>query len=73
MSQSYKKSCMYCNQTIEMNDRASGKWLPYNMDGTQHDCRNQKQSIAGIKKIETKINKPSNPDKDKEITPEAKA
>ncbi len=27
-----------------MNDNASGKWLPYNMNGTQHDCRNQPQT-----------------------------
>jgi hypothetical protein len=51
MSQSYKKSCMYCNKTIEMNDNASGKWLPYNMNGTQHDCRNQTQQ-TGTKKEE---------------------
>jgi hypothetical protein len=54
MSQSYNKSCMYCNETIEMNDKTSGKWLPYNMDGTQHDCRNQKQ-VQGPsnRKVET--------------------
>ena len=37
MSQ-YKKSCSFCNQEIEMSD-ASGKWLPYNLDGTLHDCK----------------------------------
>jgi histone acetyltransferase (RNA polymerase elongator complex component) len=44
-------SCMYCNETIEMSDKASGNWYPYNMDRTSHDCRNQAQ---GTKKVETK-------------------
>jgi hypothetical protein len=44
-----------------MNDKTLGKWLPYNMDGTQHDCRNQKQ-VQGPRQVETK-----------EPTPEVKA
>ncbi len=54
MSQSYKKSCIYCNKTIEMNDNVSGKWLPYNIDGSIHDCRNQttKQTVPKSKKEE---------------------
>ena len=52
MSQSYKKSCMYCNETIEMSDKVSGNWYPYNMDGTPHDCRNQTKT--GTKKVETR-------------------
>lgn len=50
MSQSYKKSCIYCNKTIEMSDNASGKWLPYNIDGTQHDCRKETQTNTGTQK-----------------------
>ena len=42
MSQSYKKSCIHCNQTIEMSDRKEGKWLPWNLDGTVHECTNRK-------------------------------
>ena len=34
---------MYCNKQIEMSDKASGNWYPCNIDGTQHDCRNQTQ------------------------------
>lgn len=64
MSQSYKKSCMYCNETIEMSDKASGNWYPYNMDGTPHDCRNQTKT--GTKKVETTDKKP-------EGTPEQRA
>ena len=43
---------MYCNETIEMSDKASGNWYPYNMDGTPHDCRNQTKT--GTKKVETR-------------------
>ena len=37
MSQ-YNKLCSFCIQEIEMSN-ASGKWLPYNLDGAPHDCR----------------------------------
>lgn len=47
MSQ-YQKSCTTCKQQIEMSDRNSGKWLPFNLDGTLHSCREQS------KKVETK-------------------
>jgi hypothetical protein len=52
MSQSYIKSCMYCNREIVMSDRSGGNWYPYNPDGTPHDCRNQTQT--GTKKVEKK-------------------
>jgi hypothetical protein len=29
---------MYCNQEIIMSEE-TGKWLPYNKDGSSHDCR----------------------------------
>jgi hypothetical protein len=38
MNQPYKKNCMYCNQEIMMSDE-TGKWLPYNNDGSSHDCK----------------------------------
>lgn len=37
MSQ-YNKPCSFCNQTIKMSD-SSGKWLPYNLDGSLHECK----------------------------------
>ncbi len=59
MSQSYNKPCMYCKERIEMSDKASGNWLPYNLDGCAHDCKtqNQNQNETGTKKVET-ISKP---------------
>ncbi len=56
MSQSYKKSCIYCNETIEMNDK-TGTWKPFNVDGSVHDCRgNQKTTTSQTtkQKVETK-------------------
>ena len=38
---------MYCNETIEMSDKVSGNWYPYNMDGTPHDGRNQTKRKQG--------------------------
>jgi len=51
MSQSYTKSCMFCKQEIVMSDKGAGKWLPYNLNGSVHDC---KTSSTGTKKVETK-------------------
>ena len=53
---------MFCKREIEMSDRASGNWYPYNPDGTQHDCRNEIQ--IGTKKVEAekrtyRIDKPA--------------
>jgi hypothetical protein len=36
----YQKQCMYCKQEITMSDK-EGKWLPFNQDGSSHDCRNK--------------------------------
>ncbi len=53
MSQSYNKSCMFCKREIVMSDRASGNWLPYDLDGSVHEC---KTNSTGTKKVETKTN-----------------
>lgn len=34
---SFQKSCTTCKQQIELSDK-SGKWSPYNLDGTPHRC-----------------------------------
>jgi hypothetical protein len=34
----YVKTCKYCKQEIKMSND-SGKWNPYNKDGSAHDCR----------------------------------
>jgi hypothetical protein len=49
MSQSYNKPCMFCKQEIVMSDRTSGNWLPYNLNGSVHDCKSTE-----TKKVETK-------------------
>lgn len=47
---------MYCKERIEMSDKASGNWLPYNLDANAHDCKtqNQNQYETGTKNVETK-------------------
>lgn len=39
MSQSYVKECIFCKAKIRMSDKEGGKWLPYNENGSQHDCK----------------------------------
>jgi hypothetical protein len=45
----YEKDCMYCHKQITMS-KETGKWLPYEKDGSSHDCRkingNKKQEIT---------------------------
>jgi hypothetical protein len=36
---------MYCNQEIIMSEE-TGKWLPYNKDGSSHDCRTAATATA---------------------------
>jgi hypothetical protein len=43
---------MFCKQEIVMSDKGAGKWLPYNLDGSAHECKNQNQT-TGTKKVET--------------------
>jgi hypothetical protein len=54
MSQSYTKPCRFCKQEIVMSDRASGKWLPYDLNGRVHECNTQTQISTGTKKVEAK-------------------
>ncbi|TLX90875.1 MAG: hypothetical protein E6K94_05505 [Thaumarchaeota archaeon] len=44
MSQSYVKECVFCKDKIRMSDK-EGKWLPYNQDGSQHDCRKNGEKV----------------------------
>ena len=41
----YNKTCVYCNSEIRMSDN-SGKWLPFNLDNTLHDCRRAQQEVV---------------------------
>lgn len=36
----FEKTCTYCKAKIKLSDNKGGKWLPYNIDGSSHDCRN---------------------------------
>ena len=38
----YVKECIFCKAKIRMSDK-EGKWLPYNQDGSQHDCKKEKK------------------------------
>lgn len=51
----YVKTCSFCKQEIKMSDE-SGKWLPYNRDGSTHDCKkkNGKQEFA-LEEVQSKL------------------
>jgi hypothetical protein len=36
---------MYCNQEIIISEEM-GKWLPYNKDGSSHDCKTAATATA---------------------------
>ena len=38
MSKPYDKNCIFCQKKLRMSDQ-TGKWLPYNEDGSIHDCK----------------------------------
>jgi len=35
-----------------MSDRGAGKWLPYDLNGSVHECKTQ--AATGTKKVETR-------------------
>jgi hypothetical protein len=39
----FEKTCTYCKAKIKLSDNKGGKWLPYNLDNSPHDCRTKKQ------------------------------
>jgi len=39
-----------------MSDRASGNWLPYDLNGSVHECK--RETATGTKKVETNNNQP---------------
>ena len=38
----YSKPCIFCKQEIKMSND-SGNWLPYNLNGTLHECRGSRK------------------------------
>jgi hypothetical protein len=49
----YVKTCTYCKNEIQMSDK-EGRWLPYNKDGSTHDCKkkngNGKVTLEAVQK-----------------------
>lgn len=54
MSKSYVKPCIYCKAEIEISDK-EGKWLPYNKDGSAHECRKTNETAEQKKESRPKI------------------
>ncbi len=43
---------MFCKQEIVMSDRGAGNWLPYDLNGSVHECKRENQTRT--KKVETR-------------------
>lgn len=48
----FEKTCTYCKAKIKLSDKDKGKWLPYNLDGSSHDCRNNTKQDTSTSKQE---------------------
>ena len=44
-------NCKYCSQEIKW-EQEGGKWIPYNLDGSRHNCRNNNQKQSTVWKQE---------------------
>lgn len=40
----FEKTCTYCKAKIKLSDKQDKKWLPYNLDGSSHDCRTKQET-----------------------------
>ena len=57
MSQSYVKECIFCKTKIRMSDQKEGKWLAYNSDGSQQECKKKVDDKNNLKDSMKKIEK----------------
>jgi hypothetical protein len=46
----YTKPCIFCKQEIRLSND-SGKWLPYNLDNTVHECKKSNHSQQQPKQL----------------------
>lgn len=51
---SYPKACVFCKESIKMSDE-NGKWLPFNQDGSQHDCKKKKNQDISVEVLLKKL------------------
>jgi hypothetical protein len=63
MSQ-YQKPCIFCKQEIKMSND-SGNWLPYNLDGSIHECRPSTKYGKGVEDSSRKQDQYSVPNDNK--------
>jgi hypothetical protein len=50
----YEKECIFCKNKITMSNE-TGKWLPYNNDGSSHDCRTNGKTNGQTKQTKQEI------------------
>jgi hypothetical protein len=42
---SFKKKCKFCNMEIKLSNDIGNKWVPYDLDGKPHDCKNREKLV----------------------------
>ena len=63
----YPKDCKFCGQIIKLSED-SGRWLPYNLDNTAHECKgkqpqtqteqpNKSSSTLSLESIDARLKK----------------
>ena len=52
----YTKPCVYCKAEIRMSNKNEGKWLPYNLDGSAHDCKPSEQKSTDAHNYSSAVN-----------------
>ncbi|MGA9928279.1 MAG: hypothetical protein WBP96_06705 [Nitrososphaeraceae archaeon] len=52
----YTKPCIYCKSDIRMSNKNEGKWLPYNLDGSTHDCKSSEEKSMEAQNHDTVVN-----------------
>jgi hypothetical protein len=50
----YTKPCRFCNAEIKMSNDG-GKWLPYNLDGSAHECKDNGKSQLQPQTVRTAL------------------
>ena len=56
----YPKDCKFCGQKIKLSED-SGRWLPYNLDNTAHECRDRDKDSTTKKDKGNDKDKPPQP------------
>jgi hypothetical protein len=44
----FRKECKYCQKEIKLSNQIGNKWIPYDLDGNPHDCKNREKLVPEL-------------------------